>query len=660
VRISADQMVFSVKLFTAAMIAFAIAVHVGLPNPYWALVTCCVCMNPLSGAIRSKVVYRFTGTFCAGIVTLCLVAIFASTPLLLIAAAGVVATISFGFSFLDRSPRSYGFQLFSITLMLVAVAGVDHPETMFDTVVGRVTEISLGILSTTVVDAVIAPRSLTGTLRSSIHRWLSSMENWARDILDGHEADTKGEHDRLRTLADIASLSQLISTLRYDPVVSRSDLRHAVAIQQRLLRMVPLLSAIGSRINSLGEAEHQALRPSLAVARAWLDVGAEPAPGFVDDVRALPIDGGSGAAWQQLVHDTLAGMLRDMLTQWSEVRRLEASLDGKATLDPALKEQLSASRTLPLVPDVDHAGRMAAGIMVTYALLCTFWYLTGWHQGATAVLLSTVALAFFGGSDEPGKAIAMFGRFAVLALTLAGLLSYGLLPLANDFPSFAWAMGMFMIPLGAWAAVNPMATLVLAFGLSNINLQGHYTPFDFGTFLETGLASLFGVFAAFLGAGLFRRWGVQHQLQRFLRKEAIDIARLSRSANPALRDSYIQRALDRIAGMTMRLSATGQVERSAGLLARLRVGANVADLRMVGKALPLAARAATTSVLDQFRAEFDAPQPSSQLLRLIDDALTRLWSARDASGDIPDRAIHALAGLRIALFERAPAWEHTR
>src|SRR3546814_11264409 len=107
------------------MLAYAVAVRIGLPQPYWALVTCCVLMNPATGAIRSKAVYRVAGTLGAGIVTLGMVAIFASVPLLLIISSGIVATIAFGVSFLDRTPRAYGFQLFAVTLMLVAVAGVD-------------------------------------------------------------------------------------------------------------------------------------------------------------------------------------------------------------------------------------------------------------------------------------------------------------------------------------------------------------------------------------------------------------------------------------------------------------------------------------------------------------------------------------------------------
>src|SRR3546814_6972372 len=87
-------------------------------------------------------------------------------------------------------------------------------------------------------------------------------------------------------------------------------------------------------------------------------------------------------------------------------------------------------------------------------------------------------------------------------------------------------MGLFMLPIGMWAAANPMGVLVLAFGLSNINLQGHYMPYDFAFFLEVGFASLIGMYVAFLGASLFRQWGVSHQVHRFLCREALAIARL--------------------------------------------------------------------------------------------------------------------------------------
>src|SRR3546814_12504509 len=88
------------------------------------------------------------------------------------------------------------------------------------------------------------------------------------------------------------------------------------------------------------------------------------------------------------------------------------------------------------------------------------------------------------------------------------------------------------------------------------------------------------MYVAFLGASLFRQWGVSHQVHRFLCREALEIARLSHSATRRARDLYIQRALDRIAGMTMRLAPSGQAERSTALSASLRVGVTLASLRI--------------------------------------------------------------------------------
>ncbi len=655
-KVTGSQILFSTKLFIAAMLAYWVAVQIGLTLPYWSMVTCCVCMNPTSGAIRSKAIFRFAATVGAGIYSLGLAAVFGSVPLVLMVAAGLTAVVAFGIAFLDRTPRSYGFQLFAITLMIVAVAGIDHPETMFDTAVARVTEICLGIVATTLVDAFIAPRSLLGSLRSNVQRWVASMEAWAKDVLGGDEANARQAHDRLRTLADITSLSQMLAVLRYDSMITRGKLRQVLAIQQHLLRMVPLLSAISGRIAGLGAPERLALRPSLDVAFECLKAGSVVPPELAYAICKLPVDNGPESPWQALVHDALASDIAEVLGIWSEVRQIETALSGKAELEPGLAREVRQVRSFRLTPDLDHALRMAAGILVAYVLLCVNWYATGWHQGANSILIGTVSLGFFGGGDEPGKAIAMFGRFVVLALTLAAGLNYGLLPLANNFVTFTIAMGLFMLPLGAWAAVNPMATLLLAFGLSNINLQNHYAPLDFAAFIESGLGALLGIFVAFFGAGLFRTWGARHQIQRFLRLETREISRLSREANPRSKEAYVNRALDRLSVMATRLAATGQIDLSSSLFDRLRAGLNVVDVRAAIGALDADTRETAERMLGQLRAEFDAPEFSRRLLSLIDEVLDKLWLQTKGQGRLANHALRTVAGLRIALFGNAPAW----
>src|SRR3546814_7162342 len=69
---SFPRSLFAAKLFIAGMLAFALAVKIGLPQPSWALVTCCVVMNPITGDIRSKAIYRFMGPLGVGVVSLVL------------------------------------------------------------------------------------------------------------------------------------------------------------------------------------------------------------------------------------------------------------------------------------------------------------------------------------------------------------------------------------------------------------------------------------------------------------------------------------------------------------------------------------------------------------------------------------------------------------
>lgn len=220
-KIGKPQLLYAAKLFISAMLAFALAESIGLQNPYWAMVTCCVLSNPVSGAVRARATYRFCGTLFAGVLTLGLSAWLSNTPVLLIVAAGLSSSLMLGLSYLDRTPRAYFFQLGAITMMLVAIAYINHPDTMFTMVVTRVTEICLGILAVTLVDSVLFPSSLAPVLRTRLKGWLADLARWQEDSLDGKGSDAQADADRIRLLGDIASFNQMMTTLGYDSSVDK-------------------------------------------------------------------------------------------------------------------------------------------------------------------------------------------------------------------------------------------------------------------------------------------------------------------------------------------------------------------------------------------------------------------------------------------------------
>ncbi|MEX7639084.1 FUSC family protein [Serratia marcescens] len=358
-KIGKPQLLYAAKLFISAMLAFALAESIGLQNPYWAMVTCCVLSNPVSGAVRARATYRFCGTLFAGVLTLGLSAWLSNTPVLLIVAAGLSSSLMLGLSYLDRTPRAYFFQLGALTMMLVAIAYINHPDTMFTMVVTRVTEICLGILAVTLVDSVLFPSSLAPVLRTRLQGWLADLARWQEDSLDGKGGDAQADADRIRLLGDIASFNQMMTTLGYDSSVDKPTRQAAISIQQRVLQIVPLLSAIGSSIAALPVGLRPRLQPWLNEVRRQ---AVEPAPHAAPSVSLLP-PAASLSPWETLIVDELAEQVEQWLTLWVEVQQLNAFLDGEP-LPAALQAQMMRSRVFSPPPDTSMAVRMRANVQL--------------------------------------------------------------------------------------------------------------------------------------------------------------------------------------------------------------------------------------------------------------------------------------------------------
>ena len=651
-----EQWLFAFKLYLAAMMAFTISAHIGLPETYWTIVTCCVVMNPISGAIRSKAVYRFVGTLCGGILSLILASFFANTPVLMIVFVGLIGAIAFGCSLLDRTPRSYGFQLFGLTLMIVAIPYIEQPIILFDIAIFRICEIGLGIICCTVVDSLIAPRSLKPGVRFKLQGWLADMENWIDDAFEGHITDDKAIHDRLKALSDISALSALAAQLRYDPLVSRQERQLIFAIQLRLLRLVPLLSAMSARIADAEPDIRNKLTASLKKAAAHAKNGEPADEALLIQITQTAHSMDSMSDWRHLVQEDMAELIKTTLLTWSEIKLCQQSLKQDSPLPSIVEKEVSNTRSFKLYPDTYIASKIFIGSLISYSLLCVLWYATAWHHAPAAVLMGVAALAFFGGSDEAGRAITLFGRFTIIALFAASVLSYGLLPLANNYPLFLIVMAIFILPLGAWSTKNPMAILLLAMAFSSINFQSNYQPYDFGVFLEICIANLLGIFIAFCSLGLVRTMGAKHTMERLIREGRDEVIKLTYRATPRDRDIFLNRSIDKIGSLASRLEQTGQINTSPRVLSRLRAGASIAELRHISTQLNEETRRVLEDLFITIRQDINHKDPSDNLLAKIDEALSTAWKHDLKSAEHP--LLRGLIGLRLALFEYAPAWRY--
>ena len=103
---SKNEALFSVKSFGAAMLALYLAMSIGLPRPFWALMTAYIVAAPFAGPTRSKAVYRFAGTLLGAVATVIMVPLFANSPELLSLALALWVGACLYVSLLDRTPRS--------------------------------------------------------------------------------------------------------------------------------------------------------------------------------------------------------------------------------------------------------------------------------------------------------------------------------------------------------------------------------------------------------------------------------------------------------------------------------------------------------------------------------------------------------------------------
>ena len=136
----ADEWLFSVKTFAAAMLAVYIALAIGLDRPYWAMATVYIVAQPLTGALRSKALYRLLGTIIGATVTIVLVPNLVDAPELLCAALALWTGICLYIAQLDRTPRSYVFLLAGYTAAFIGFPTVTAPETIWDVAVARIEE----------------------------------------------------------------------------------------------------------------------------------------------------------------------------------------------------------------------------------------------------------------------------------------------------------------------------------------------------------------------------------------------------------------------------------------------------------------------------------------------------------------------------------------
>ncbi|MGX7705394.1 FUSC family protein [Methylobacterium sp. Gmos1] len=656
------QWLFALKVSGAALLALGIALWVDLPRPYWAMATVYITMQPLSGATRSKALYRVVGTLIGVSAAVVMVPPLVNAPEVLTLALALWTAGCLYLSLLDRSPRAYLFMLAGYTAALIGFPAVTAPETIFDTAVSRAEEITLGILCASLVASLVLPEAVGPVLAARVGAWLGEAGRWTGDVLSGTGEAPATRARRLRLAAEAAEIDALSTHLAYDTSAQRRAVPLVQLLRGRMLMLLPVLSSLADRIAALNGLSGLTpdLRRLLADVEAWSEAGAPAAEAdaLMARIEAADRPLSSRASWPALVRASLIDRLRELVAIGRDCRVLQ---DGIARGDGRLREPLAFASEFggraPRHRDHGMALRSALGAFLGTVACVVVWIATAWPDGATAAMMGAVLCCMFATQDDPVPAILSFATWTGIAAAAIGVLLFAVMPLVHDFVSLALVLAPALILCGLLMTYPKLLPVGLALGVNGnalLAIQDRYTS-EFGGYVNSSIALVGGIWLAALVTRLVRSVGAEHGARRLVAASRADLARAARRRGRGDRTAFAHLMLDRLGLLVPRLAASGPGSDLSRIdtLAALRIGMNLVSLRRARHGLPAGAVAPLDDALDAVAIHYEGPRgpASGDLLHRIDAALVGIEASEGAGRR---DALLGLVGLRRALFPEAP------
>jgi uncharacterized membrane protein YccC len=413
--------IFAAKTTVSGLLALLVAFAFNLDQPKWALLTVFIVAQPQSGLVLAKSFYRIIGTVIGAAGALLLVSLFAQERVLFLGTLAIWIGICTFASKYARNFASYGFVLSGYTVAIVGITGALDPGNAFFVAVARVTEISLGIMTTAAISQLVLPLPLAGSLRSAVATGRAELVEYTAALLGGQETASQ----RTRLLGQVIA----IENLRASAVFEDRDIRDRSDALRRL--DVALLGVVD--VGQLLGRSLDWLRRDSAIVDPGLDRTLKEAAAAIDLWR-----GGKLAAASLSLRFARAGanlplaraLYRGQAASDEEVIRRAAVIGRLREFFAAfvafaraseafLSQRPQAVRSIRFSVSNDPVGVAWAGLRAAMALLLvgTFWILADWPSVVTATILAAVVTARLA-TMERAVLAAVGGTLAVVLATI--------------------------------------------------------------------------------------------------------------------------------------------------------------------------------------------------------------------------------------------------
>lgn len=651
--VTTGNVIFSLKTFLAAILAYYIAISFDLPRPFWTVATVYIVAHPLSGAIASKSLYRLLGTLIGGGATVIMVPNLVNEPMLL--SAAIIAWVS-GCTFvslLDRTPRSYVSLLAGYTVLLAGLPLVTAPANTFDTVVSRIEEIGLAITCAPIISHVVFPVHVGTVLVNRIDGWMAK----ARKVLAATATDeTEENHSRTERhalAADAADLRSFTVHLRYDGSRYRRAVSLVRSLQHRMVSLLPLMSELEDLRRALAKLNtsksEQALSLIARISSHSTDT-TESSRAMIDALTSS----GAPPFWENLLLANTARNLRDIHRISHEANSLREAIEEENAARAA--RRFAAPGKMPaLHRDIGMALLSALAVAICLATSTFFWIASGWTDGMTFAQISGVFCCLLATMDDPVPAMRKFVDVTIGSVIAAFVYGFAILPMINGFVPLVAALGLFLIPAGICLALPSLAIVGMGLCVNFpllLTLQAHQSS-DFVTFANSAIATLLAMAWTIAVCGIFRSVRAETNARRLFSVTQKHVARIAAGRHANAHVTY-HRGID-LAGLfasrAAKLSPTSDTA-AADLIRDLRAGLHITAMRELADEASMPIRLRAEAVFSGLEILYHlAPAERGDVLEnavgMLDNLI--LSSLEMIAADVDGELVVHAAALRLCL-----------
>lgn len=581
-RNDAGALIYAAKSFAAAMLAYYLALSIGLERPSWAIITVYIVSQTSVGASLSRSLYRLAGTAVGASATVLIVPTFANTPIL----CSVVLTGWIAFclwlSLLERTPRAYAFVLAGYTASLIGFPAVSDPGGIFNVAIVRVQEIAIGIFCAALIHRYVLPARVSGQFNAKLSQTLQAARGRVADTLAGKPAAASGPLHLALALQFLQGISHHIP---YDFALSAPVRQARNAIHDRLARLIIVNCELHDRLPEIGtlSAEMQAL---LGDVQAWLAAEGDDPSSTAEALRhRSTLLVARYAAQAQTFEDALrVSFIRYLSEAIALLQQCERLSGAIRHAKPAFGEvPTRAAKGYVFHRDPLTAARTALGAFAIILSGCLVWIFSAWPDGGTAVSILGVCCTLFGSFDTPAPHIVKYIVGSFWGVVMSLLYSFALLPQVSDFPVLVAVLAPAYLLAGSLQARPPTTFMAMGITLTLpilCELGARYSG-DFAVAANTAIALFAATGFAVISMSLLQIVQADAAIARLLSLCQRDIRRSVKGTLRVDETHWINLMMDRTALLLPRLQRSKHEPEQAldRLLHALRLGLSVMHLR---------------------------------------------------------------------------------